>query len=381
MNGLVQERQEAVDELRAVLRRFVADRDGLGQARNLLEGGGYDEATWAALSGQLGLTALTVPEEYDGAGAGWPEAVGVLVELGRAVLPSAYLATSILAGTAIAHAKDDTLQRELLPLLALGEKTATLAVLEGHGSWDLQSIGLRATHNEDGYRLDGTKLFVVDGHLADLVVVVGRTEMGLSLFVVDGNGPGLTRTRLTVLDPTRPQARLDFHSVPARLLGAEGQAERVLEETFNRAILAVAAEAVGGADRCLEMCLSYAKERVAFGRPIGGFQAVKHNLVDLYLEIELARAAVETAAASVEEERDLFPVYASVALGQATETFARVATETIHLHGGTGFTWEHDAQLFFRRATSSQVLFGDSAFHRERIARRLLGGPGESWDH
>jgi alkylation response protein AidB-like acyl-CoA dehydrogenase len=350
MTSLTPDRQEAVEELHAIVRRFVADHDGVGQARRMLDGGEYDEATWSTMAEQLGLPGLTFAEEYDGAGAGWPEATAVLYELGRAVLPSAYLATTVLAGTAIAHSKDDALQRELLPVLARGERTAALAVLEGSGSWDLGRIGLTATSDGDGYRLDGTKLFVVDGHLADLVVVAGRSELGLSLFVVDGGSAGLTRTPMPTLDPTRPLARLEFTGVSARLLGVD----------------------VGGADRCMEMTMGYVRDRVAFGRPIGGFQAVKHKLVDLYLEIEFARAAVEAAAAAAESEPDMFPVYASVALAQAMETFALVATETIHLHGGIGFTWEHDAQLFFRRAKSSQLMFGDATFHRERIAGRLL---------
>jgi alkylation response protein AidB-like acyl-CoA dehydrogenase len=372
MTSLTPDRQEAVEELHAIVRRFVADHDGVGQARRMLDGGEYDEATWSTMAEQLGLPGLTFAEEYDGAGAGWPEATAVLYELGRAVLPSAYLATTVLAGTAIAHSKDDALQRELLPVLARGERTAALAVLEGSGSWDLGRIGLTATSDGDGYRLDGTKLFVVDGHLADLVVVAGRSELGLSLFVVDGGSAGLTRTPMPTLDPTRPLARLEFTGVSARLLGVDGQAEAVLEATFDRAVLAIAAEALGGADRCMEMTMGYVRDRVAFGRPIGGFQAVKHKLVDLYLEIEFARAAVEAAAAAAESEPDMFPVYASVALAQAMETFALVATETIHLHGGIGFTWEHDAQLFFRRAKSSQLMFGDATFHRERIAGRLL---------
>jgi alkylation response protein AidB-like acyl-CoA dehydrogenase len=372
MTGLTAERREGLSELRSVVNRFVADQDGLALARRMLEGGGYDATTWSTMAGQLGLQGLTVPEEHDGAGAGWPEAAAVLAEMGRGLLPSAYLATSVLAGTAVTLAKDESMQRELLPELARGARTAALAVLEADGSWDLSRLAMQATPDGDAYRLDGAKLFVLDGHLADVVVVAARTELGPSLFVVEGGSPGLTRTPLVTLDPTRPQARLEFEDVPARLLGAEGQAEPVVEATFDLACLAVAAEALGGADRCLEMSLRYAQDRVAFGRPIGGFQAVKHKLVDLYLEVELARAAVETAAAATELEPEMLPVLTSIAFGQAVEAFAQVATENIHLHGGVGFTWEHDAQLFFRRATSSRVLFGDATFHRERVAGWLL---------
>ena len=154
----------------------------------------------------------------------------------------------------------------------------------------------------------------------------------------------------------------------------------MLNRTFDRAALAVAADALGGADRCLEMALAYAKERVAFGRPIGGFQAVKHKFADLYLEVEFARSAVEHAAQAADTDTEQAPVLASLALAQCVDTYALVATETIHLHGGIGFTWEHDAQLFFRRAKSAQLLFGDSTFHRERIAARLLDAETRSAD-
>jgi alkylation response protein AidB-like acyl-CoA dehydrogenase len=372
MSGVSATRQEAVAELRGTVRRFVTDRDAVGQARRMLDGGAYDDATWSTMARQLGLAGLTLPEELGGAAAGWPEAVGVLEELGAALLPSAYFGTSVLAATAIALSRDDAAQTLLLPPLAGGERTATLAVLEQSGSWDPRQFTLTASQHGETHRLDGTKLYVVDGHLADLVVVVARSEEGLSLYAVEGDSPGLTRTPLPTLDPTRPLARLEFQAVAAMPVGAPGQAQHMVEATLDRAALAVAAESLGGADRCLQLTLRQAKERVAFGRPIGGFQAVKHKLADLYLELEFARAAVEAAAAAADEDADLFPVYASVAMAQAVDTFALVATETIHLHGGTGFTWEHDAQLYFRRAKSSQLLFGDPSFHRERIAGRLL---------
>jgi alkylation response protein AidB-like acyl-CoA dehydrogenase len=354
------------------VRRFLADRAALAQARRLLDGEGYDPAVWTTMADQLGLQGLTVPEEYGGAGAGWREAAVVLEELGRTLLPSAYFASVVLAGTAIAASKDEPLHRALLPALARGETTAALAVLEDDGSWDSGSIALAATRDGDDYRLDGHKSFVLDGHLADVMVVAARTELGVSLFVVDAGAPGLTRTALPVLDPTRPQARLELVHVMGRLVGVEGEAETVLAHTFDRAALAVASDALGGAQRCLEMSLEYAKERVAFGRPIGGFQAVKHKLADLHLEVELARSAVQHAAEAADTNPEQLPMLVSLAMAQCAETYALVATENIHIHGGIGFTWEHDAPLFFRRAKSSQVLFGDAAYHRERIARHLL---------
>jgi alkylation response protein AidB-like acyl-CoA dehydrogenase len=380
MSSAVAEQQEAILELRDLVRRFVTDRAPLTEARRLLDGGAYDADIWSIMADQLGLPGLTIAEEHGGAGAGWAEAAVVLEEMGRSLVPSAYFASVVLAGSAVSASKDSPLACEILPMLASGRRTAALAVLEDDGRGELGDVALAAARDDEGYRLDGHKSFVLDGHLADILVVAARTDLGLSLFVVDGDSPGLTRTALPTLDPTRPQSRLEFQAVPGRLLGAEGQAEPVLKHTFDRALLAVAADALGGADRCLEMSLAYAKERVAFGRPIGGFQAVKHKLADLYLEIEFARSAVEHAAQAADSDPEQFPVLASLALAHCVDTYALVATETIHLHGGIGFTWEHDAQLFFRRAKSSQVLFGDSAYHRERIAARLLDDETQTRD-
>lgn len=380
MSTTLTEPQEALAELRDLVRRFVTDRAPLSEARRVLDGGGYNPQIWSIMSDQLGLPGLTIPEEHGGAGAGWREAAVVCEELGRAVLPSAYLASVVLAGSAIAEANDVDASLTLLPRVASGQLTATLAVLEHDGRRDTTGFDLTATRSTDGFVLDGEKLFVLDGNSADLIVVAGCTELGATLFLVDAAAAGLVRTALPTLDPTRPQARVSFAGVPARLLGPEGAAESVLNRTFDRAALAVAADALGGADRCLEMALGYAKERVAFGRPIGGFQAVKHKFADLYLEVEFARAAVEHAAHAADTDTEQAPVLASLALAQCVDTYALVATETIHLHGGIGFTWEHDAQLFFRRAKSAQLLFGDSTFHRERIAARLLDAETRSAD-
>jgi alkylation response protein AidB-like acyl-CoA dehydrogenase len=362
-----------LEELRATVRRFLAARAPMSEVRRVIgTGQGYDPGTWATMASQLGLPGLPFPEELGGAGATWTEVAVVLEELGRALLPSPYLASVVLAGTAIATSGDGAARKELLPPIATGEVTATLAMLEDDGRWDASSAGLTAVRAGDAYRLDGYKTFVLDGHLADLVIVAARTGSGASLFAVAGNSPGLRRTALPTLDQTRPQARLEFAGVPAQLLGGEGQARPALARTFDLALVAVAAEGLGGAQRCLEMSLAYARERIAFGRPIGAFQAIKHKLADLFAEIEFARSAVEHAALAAEQDSTELPLLASLAAAHCAQTYTLAATENIHIHGGIGFTWEHDAQLFFKRAKSSQALFGDAAFHRERIAAQLL---------
>jgi alkylation response protein AidB-like acyl-CoA dehydrogenase len=362
-----------LEELRDTVRRFVADSSPLAEVRRVVETpAGYAAAVWSTMAGQLGLAGLAIAEEFGGSGAGWREVAVVAEELGRALLPSPYLASAVLVATAIAESRDAAAAKDLLPRIAAGETTAALAVLSDGGRWDSPGSGLTATRGGDGYRLDGYATFVLDGHLADVVVAVAQTEHGVSLFTVDGDQSGLRRSALPTLDLTRPQARLEFARVPARLVGTEGQAAPVLERTLEAALVAVAADALGGARRCLDMSLAYAKERVAFGRPIGGFQAVKHKLVDLHLEVEFARTAVTQAALAAAEDSADRRALASLAVAHIVSTYALVATENIHLHGGVGFTWEHDAQLFFKRAKSSQVLFGDAAFHRERVAAELL---------
>jgi alkylation response protein AidB-like acyl-CoA dehydrogenase len=362
-----------LDELRDTVRRFVADRSPLTEVRRVVEtAGAYDVEVWSTMAGQLGLPGLAIAEEFGGAGAGGRELAVVAEELGRALLPSPYLATAVLAATAIAASGDPAAAKELLPRIAAGQTTAALAVLSDSGRWDAPGAGVTAVRDGDRYQLDGHATFVLDGHLADVIVVVARTEPGVSLFTVDAGQPGLRRTALPTLDLTRPQARLEFAAVPARLVGTVGQAGPVLDATLDVALVALAADALGGARRCLEMSLAYAKQRVAFGRPIGGFQAVKHKLVDLHLEVEFARTAVARAALAVAADSADRGALASLALAHTVSTYALVATENIHLHGGIGFTWEHDAQLFFKRAKSSQLVLGDAAVHRERVAAVLL---------
>jgi alkylation response protein AidB-like acyl-CoA dehydrogenase len=360
-------------ELRETVRRFLDDRSPLAEVRRVMETpAGYDSDVWSTMAGQLGLTGLAMAEEFGGAGAGWSELAVVVEEMGRALLPTPFLASVVLAATAIAASGDAAAQKDLLPRIAAGEITATLAVLPDSGRWDAPGAGLTAVRGDDGYQLDGYATFVLDGHRADVIVAVARTGPGLSLFTVDGAAPGLLRTALPTLDRTRPLAELEFTQVPARLLGTERQAAPVVARTYDVALVAAAADALGGARRCLEMALDYAQERIAFGRPIGGFQAVKHKLVDLLLEVEFARTAVAQAALAASRDSADLRLLAGLAMAQCAQTYALVATENIHLHGGIGFTWEHDAQLFFKRAKSSQLLFGDATFHRDRVATELL---------
>jgi alkylation response protein AidB-like acyl-CoA dehydrogenase len=359
------------DELRASVRRFLTDRAPLTRVRELMESeDGTDRGVWEQAGTQLGLQGLAVPEAYGGSGFSFAEQAIVLEEFGAALYGGPYLASAVLAATALLASPDEGARRDLLPGIASGEVIATLAFTED-GSWDPAAISMPATKNGAEWTLDGHKSFVLDGHSAGLLLVVASTTAGLSLFAVDGTAAGLTRTALPALDQTRKLARLEFSDVAGRLIGSPGDAAAVLDRTLEVAAIALAAEQLGGAQRTLDMAVEYAKMRHQFGRPIGSFQAIKHRCADLLLEVESLRSAVSYAAAAVADGSAEVPVIAPLLKAYASETFFHVAAENIQIHGGIGFTWEHDAHLYFKRAKSSELFLGDGDYHRERLATRL----------
>jgi alkylation response protein AidB-like acyl-CoA dehydrogenase len=363
---------EEHEELRASVRRFLADKAALPRVRELMETeDGTDAAVWAQAGQQLGLQGLAIPEAYGGAGFTFAEQAIVLEEFGAALYGGPYLASAVLAATALLASPDEGARRDLLPGIASGETIATLAFTEDDGSWDPASIRLTAVKDGDDWKLDGHKSFVLDGHAAGLILVVAQTSAGLSLFAVDGAVAGLARASLPTLDQTRKLGRLQFDGVAARLIGSPGDAAAILEHTLDVAAIALAAEQLGGAQRALDMAVEYAKIRHQFGRPIGSFQAIKHRCADLLLEVESLRSAVAYAAAAVAESPAEVPAIASLVKAYASETYFHVAAENIQIHGGIGFTWEHDAHLYFKRAKSSELFLGDAAYHRERLATRI----------
>jgi alkylation response protein AidB-like acyl-CoA dehydrogenase len=359
-------------ELRESVRRFLADRAPLPRVRELMEtADGLDEQVWRQAGAQLGLPGIAIGEEYGGSGFSFAEQAIVLEELGAALYGGPYLASAVLAATALLASPDEGARRGLLPDIASGETIATLAFTEDDGSWEPGAIRLAAASNGDGWVLDGHKSFVLDGHTAGLILVVARTGDGLSLFAVEAAADGLQRTALPTLDQTRKLARLEFSSVAARLIGVPGDAAAVLARTLDVAAIALAAEQLGGAQRALDMAVDYAKVRHQFGRPIGSFQAIKHRCADLLLEVETLRSAVAYASAAVAEDSSEVPVVAALAKAYASDVYFHVAAENIQIHGGIGFTWEHDAHLYFKRAKSSELFLGDASYHRERLATRI----------
>jgi len=368
-------------ELRDSVRRFLAERAPLPRVRELMDSpDAMDAGVWRQAADQLGLQGIAIAEEYGGAGFSFAEQAIVLEELGGALYTGPYLASAVLAANALLASEDEGARRDLLPGIASGQVIATLAFTEDDGSWSGDSVRLAAAKNGHGWRLDGHKSFVLDGHGADLILVVAATDAdssgpaALSLFAVDATAAGsegLSRRVLPTLDQTRRLARCEFSDVPARLIGSPGAGRAVLEHTLDVAAIALAAEQLGGAQRALDMAVGYAKVRQQFGRAIGSFQAIKHRCADLLLEVESLRSAVGYAAAAVAEGSGEVPVLASLVKAYASEVYSRVAAENIQIHGGIGFTWEHDAHLYLKRAKASELFLGDGSYHRERLATRI----------
>lgn len=360
------------EDLRKSVRRFFEEKSPESEVRRLAEtAAGYDAAVWAQMSQQLGLQAIAIPEEYGGAGYGYVELGLVFEEMGRALLCGPFLSTVGLAAAALVNTDDEHAKKEHLPAIAAGETTATLAVTEDPGSWQDSKITMPATRTRGAWTLTGTKNYVLDGHTGDIILVLARTEAGLSLFSVPGNAPGLARTPLVTMDQTRKQARLEFTSTPAQLIGTDGHGWSYVSKALDLAAVVLAAEEVGGAQRVLEMSVEYAKTRVQFGRPIGSFQAIKHKCADMLVLVESAKSAAYYAMWSAAEDSEDLGVAASMAKAYCSEAYLHVAAENIQVHGGIGFTWEHPAHLYFKRAKTDELYLGTPNYHRELLAQRL----------
>jgi alkylation response protein AidB-like acyl-CoA dehydrogenase len=296
-------------------------------------------------------------------------------EMGRALLCAPYFSTAVLATNAILNAGAEAQKLRLLPDLASGARLAALAVTEPNGQWDPQAIELVATPIADGFLLDGAKSYVVDGHVADLLVVAGRVPGtaggdGLALFTMRADAGGIERSLLESMDATRKLARIDFHDAQAELLGTVNDGRNALMRTLDQAAIALANEMVGGAQALFDAAVNYTKLRVQFGRTIGSFQAIKHKCADMLLEVELAKSAVYYAAQAAAADDPEWPALASLAKASASEMYLRIAIDCIQIHGGIGFTWDNDTHLWFKRAKSSEVFLGQPHYHRELLMQR-----------
>ncbi|OBI97867.1 acyl-CoA dehydrogenase [Mycobacterium alsense] len=356
-----------LDDLRGVVRDYLTATSPSETVRKLMATNtGYDEASWHQMAGELGLQGIAVPERWGGAGAGVAELAVVFEEMGRALLCSPFFATVALATQAILASGDDAAAERFLPGFVDGSTTATLILNGRLEAWDAAAVRLRADRDGTAYRVHGEAPLVIDGHTADVVLAVANTDAGVSLLAVRAGSAGLRREPLGGLDRTRKMARVEFDGARAELIGADGGAANFLARTSDLALVALTSEQVGAAQRCLDMAVDYAKNRIQFGRPIGSFQAVKHRCADMLVQVEGARSAASHAA-EVAGTDDL-PTAASVAKLVCSEAFLQVALDNMRIHGGIGFTWEHDAHLFVRRAKATQLIFGDPDYHAERLA-------------
>ena len=328
---------------------------------------GYDSAVWSQLTGQLGAAGLSIPEEFGGAGYSFEETAIVLEEAGRALL-CAPLLSSVVASTTLLASGDKAAQADLLPGIAAGATIATVALTNPPGRWHAQGNSAAARMVDGEWRVSGRAAYVVDGHTASLILVPAGTSSGVGLFAVSGDAPGVTRELLSTLDETRKLARIDFSAVGARPVGEPGAAGAAMEHVLRVASVALANEQAGVTAAATEMAVQYAKDRIQFGRPIGSFQAIKHKCADLHVALESARSAARAATVAAAATTDDFPELAAIAASFCGEACLLAGHENIQIHGGIGFTWEHPAHLYYKRAKSSEFLFGDVLYHREILA-------------
>ena len=338
------------------------------------------EAFWRQLA-ENGWLGITYAEEDGGAGLGLLDLVVLMEELGRAVMPGPFPATVLLGGAVIAEAGSPAQRQEWLPRIASGEAKATLAVTEPNPRWDAAGITAAAREARGDFVLSGSKIFVPDAHLADVLVVAARSrdgsamEDGVSLFLVPNGAAGLDIRRLPSIDETRKlcEVRLDSVSVPvSSLLGALHQGWPPLARVIDKAAVALSAEMCGAAQRVLDLTVDYAKLREAFGKSIGSYQGVKHKCAEMLVEIENAKSLTYYAAWAVDEGDPEAEMAVSMAKAAASDAGRKVCAAGIQLHGGIGMTWEHDLHLYLKRAKADEVAFGDATWHRERVAR-LMG--------
>jgi alkylation response protein AidB-like acyl-CoA dehydrogenase len=364
------------EQFRTMLRRFLTEKSPASEIRRLMATEqGWERDSWRKLNADLGLSAVHIPEAYGGQGFGFVELSIVMEEMGRALLCGPYFSSVVLAANAILNAGTEDQKQALLPGIAAGETVAAFAFTEDNGRWDSSGVKLTATKQGTEYKLNGVKSLVLDGHTADLIVVLGRApgsggDEALSFFTVRGDAAGLERRLLNSVDATRKLAKLTFNDVPAELLGEAGAAAAPFARTLDQAAICLANEMVGGAERLRQAALDYVMMRMQFGRPIASFQAIKHKCADMLVDVELAKSAAYYAAEAAAEETDDWPAMASLAKAAASDAYMQTAKETIQLHGGIGFTWDNDTHLWFKRAKSSEVFLGSPKYHRELLMQR-----------
>ena len=359
--------------LREAARSYLADRAPLTRVRELMETSqGFDPVMWTEMAG-MGWQSLAIPEAYGGAGYSLFDLGLIIEEMGRMLTPVPFFSSVVLGANAVLLAGSEAQRAKSLPDVASGETRLALAVAEPAGGWAAADVTMTATPAATGTVLTGSKSFVIDGHTADTLIVAARTaEAEVDLYIVDAEAPGVDVARLETMDMTRKQATIEFDEVAAvERLGEANAGTTVIGELNNIAAVMLAFEQVGGAQQCLDMSVAYAKERVQFGRAIGSFQAVKHKCADMLVDVEAARSTALYAGWALAAGDTDLGVAAALAKARCSDAFYRAAAETIQIHGGIGFTWEHEAHLYFKRAKTDQLLFGSPADWRAVLADRI----------
>ena len=369
---------EEQELLRKSAADFLAKECPMSYVRQMMEDDrGYSDDLWNKMA-ELGWTGLIYPEEYGGAGLSIVDLVVVLEEMGKASVPGPFFSSTCLGGLAILEAGNDAQKQKYLPDIAAGKTKATLAFLEENARWDEKGVNIKARKGKKNYSLSGVKLFVPDAHTADVIVCAVRTADGLSLFVVDRQQAGVNTRLLKTMDQTRKLCEVTFDKVqitPDAVLGTAGQASEPLRRIIDRSKVALCAEMCGGAQKVLDMTVEYAKIREQFGRPIGSFQAIQHKCANMLVQVESAKSATYYAAWAVSNNVPEAPLAAAMAKAYCSDAFRQVTAEGIQVHGGIGFTWEHDMHIYFKRAKGSEVTFGDATWNRELVAQYTLDVP------
>ena len=366
---------EEQDLLRRSAADFLRKECPVSYVREMMEDDrGFADEVWNGMAG-LGWTGLTIPEQYGGAGLSLVDLTVVLEEMGKAVLPGPFFSTVALGAPCVAAGGSPEQKAALLSGVAAGRIKLTLALLEATARWDEDGVRLTADRDGSGYVLNGIKLFVPDAHIADHIICAARTPDGVTLFVVDRTRTGVETRLLKTLDQTRRLCEVRFDGVQVgdeAMLGVPGQGWALLSDVLDRAKVALCAEMCGGAQQVLDMSVEYAKMREQFGRPIGVFQAVQHTCADMLIAVESAKSATYYAAWALADRTEDAALAAARAKACCSDAFRTVAGQAVQVHGGVGFTWEHDLHLYFKRAKGSEVTFGDAAWNRELVARHTL---------
>ena len=356
-------------DLSSAVTDLMSKRSPQTEVRRLMaDDTGHDAEMWGEIAG-MGLLGLIIPERFGGSGAGAAELAVVAEQMGRALLCAPYLSTAVLTPYLLLALDDTDECADVLPRIAAGEIVTAVAFAESGSARPPQHPDTAATRTRDGWQVSGEKAYVLDAAIADRLYVHAESDSGTGIFAVEGRAAGMEVSALTTVDHTRRQARVTLDGTPARLIGAVDAGRTALDTTLDHAAVALIAEQAGGAMHCMQMAADYARTRYQFGRAIGSFQAIKHLCVDMLLEAESAcTAARHVAAAFDAEEPDRLT---DLVLAQAfcSDAFCSVAANTIQVHGGIGFTWEHPAHLYLRRARTDAQIFGDPAWHRERYVR------------